>query len=89
VKPARWATTDRAWVEQAVTASTGPDPQDLLSGKDRLYEPVEVAFILGIQQTTVQRMCRDGRIAALKPGRGWRISKSEVERYLKEGPLKP
>jgi len=72
-----------------VTASTGPDPQDLLSGKDRLYEPVEVGFILGLQQATVQRMCRDGRIAAIKPGKGWRISKAEVNRYLAEGPNKP
>lgn len=72
-----------------MTVSTGPDPQGLLSGRDRLYEPVEVAFILGLQQATVQRMCRDGRIAAIKPGKGWRISKAEVERYLNEGPNKP
>lgn len=73
---------------QAVTASTVPDDPTakLLALEERLYAPVEVAYILGIQQTTVQKLCREGRILAIKPGRSWRISKDEIKRYMNEGP---
>lgn len=58
----------------------------LVDAGERMYAPIEVAFILQLKTATVQIMCRDGRIEATKHGTMWRIAKSEVVRYLKDGP---
>ncbi len=58
----------------------------ILAANERMYAPVEVALILNLEAATVQGMCREGRIAATKHGTMWRISKSEVTRYIQEGP---
>lgn len=55
---------------------------------DRLYAPVEAAYILRLSQTTVQRLCRTGAIEAKKPNKSWLISKQEIVRYIDEGPRK-
>lgn len=49
-----------------------------------LYIPQEVAEILRLKVTTIWSMIRDGRIKAVKIGKGYRISEEEVER-LKRG----
>lgn len=55
---------------------------------DRLYAPVEIAHIVGLTQDTIQNQCRTGQIEARKVGRMWRVTKEEVQRYIKEGPRK-
>jgi excisionase family DNA binding protein len=55
---------------------------------NRLYAPVEVAHIAGLKQGTIQNQCRTGQIEARKVGRGWRITREEVKRYLDYGPRK-
>lgn len=59
----------------------------LLERGDRLYAPVEVAYILNLQQATVQEKCRTGQINAQKIGTQWRITAAELRRYLADGPL--
>lgn len=58
----------------------------LLDAGERMYAPIEVAHILDLTQPTIQSMCRDGRIKAVKHGTMWRIPKSEVARYIQHGP---
>lgn len=48
----------------------------------RFYTPKEVAEIISISPITVQRMCLEGRLPALKIGREWRIPIEKSERWL-------
>ena len=63
------------------------DLGDLVGG-DRLYSPVEMAFIVGYKPDTIQLMCRQGQVKAYKMGTMWRIKKSEISRFILEGPKK-
>lgn len=58
---------------------------DLVEG-DRLYAPVEMAHIVHYSQTTIQILCRKGGIKATKMGTQWRITRSEIARFIREGP---
>lgn len=58
----------------------------IVDSGERMYAPIEVAAILHLKPATVQGMCRDGRIEATKQGTMWRITKSEVTRYIQHGP---
>lgn len=49
-----------------------------------LYTPQEVADMFKLKVTTIWAMIRDGRIKAVKIGKGYRISEEEVEK-LKRG----
>lgn len=59
---------------------------NLIDANERMYAPVEVGHILNLNPATIQGMCRDGRIKAVKHGTMWRVSKSEVTRYIQYGP---
>jgi len=63
------------------------DLEELLRGGDRLYAPIEMAHIVGYKRETIQLMCRQGQIEAHKMGSQWRISKAEISRFIKEGPM--
>jgi excisionase family DNA binding protein len=55
-------------------------------GKEMLTVP-EVAEHLRVTIETVRRWIRAGRIHAIKPGgprSGWRIERSELERFVEE-----
>lgn len=52
---------------------------ELLLGVD------EVAERLGVQPTTVHRWCRNGQLSCLKPGKSWRIRRSSLEDFLRQG----
>lgn len=43
----------------------------------------EVAEAVGYHHRTILRMCEDGRIKAIRPGRDYRIPSTEVDRLLK------
>jgi excisionase family DNA binding protein len=63
--------------------------ESLLDANERLYAPIEVAHIFGLQRATIQELCRTGRMNATKVGTQWRITREEIIRYYKEGPIKP
>lgn len=45
----------------------------------------EAAEVCGVHRNTIVNMIRDGRLAATKVGREWRITKDEIRRMLGEG----
>jgi excisionase family DNA binding protein len=68
---------------------TEAETEGMLDKGERLYQPVEIAHILNLKTDTVREYCRDGRIEAKKIGKTWNVTRSEMKRYLKEGPRKP
>src|SRR5215210_6253102 len=50
-------------------------------GKD-LLDVADVAQYLGVEQTTVQRWCREGNLPCMKIGKEWRIRHQALERFL-------
>jgi excisionase family DNA binding protein len=71
--------------------SDKPSEEDLdkvLNLEERLYAPVEIAYILKLQVATIQELCRTKRMLAIKVNNQWRITKAEVKRYIEEGPYK-
>src|SRR5215210_1038930 len=50
-------------------------------GKD-LLDVADVAQYLGVEQTTVQRWCREGSLPCMKIGKEWRIRHQALERFL-------
>ena len=49
------------------------------------YTVKEVSSIIGISITSIYEWIRSGRIAAVKIGKFWRISKEELERIVQGG----
>src|SRR5215212_11106613 len=55
--------------------------EELARGKHLLDVP-DVAEYLGVEQTTVQRWCREGSLPGLKIGKEWRIRRETLEEFL-------
>ena len=49
-----------------------------------LLDVEDVAEFLGVQQTTVQRWCREGSLPCMKIGKSWRIRREALDQFLKE-----
>ena len=47
-----------------------------------MLDVAEVAEYLGVEQTTVQRWCREGSLPCMKIGKEWRIRHQALERFL-------
>jgi excisionase family DNA binding protein len=47
-----------------------------------LLDVADVAEYLGVEQTTVQRWCREGSLPGLKIGKEWRIRRETLEEFL-------
>ena len=47
-----------------------------------LLDVAEVAAYLQVEQTTVQRWCREGSLPCMKIGKEWRIRHQALERFL-------
>ncbi|MDQ3835262.1 MAG: helix-turn-helix domain-containing protein [Actinomycetota bacterium] len=47
-----------------------------------LLDVADVAEYLGVEQTTIQRWCREGSMPAMKIGKEWRIRREALERFL-------
>lgn len=45
----------------------------------------EAAELLKLKRDTLERMCRDGRIEAVRVSRFWRVERCEVMRLIEEG----
>ena len=52
--------------------------------EDRLLTIKEVAEYLRVDPKTVRRLIEDGELAAHKIGRQWRISESDLKKYLRD-----
>jgi excisionase family DNA binding protein len=52
---------------------------------DELLLPAEVARILRVTPRTIERYCKQGKLRAVKVGRRWRIPKSALEDFLRQG----
>jgi excisionase family DNA binding protein len=48
-----------------------------------LLNVADVAEYLGVEQTTVQRWCREGSLPGMKIGKAWRIRREALEEFLK------
>ena len=44
------------------------------------YTPAEAATILRRSERTIRQRCEDGRLAAFREGRAWRIPRAELDR---------
>lgn len=50
----------------------------------RLLTAVQAGELLGVDQTTVRRMWRDGELKFVDIGRGRKVSDAEISRYIQE-----
>ncbi len=51
--------------------------------EDRFYSAAEVAEYLSVNVQTVRRWIQAGELGAYKIGRFWRVSREQVEEFLK------
>ena len=56
--------------------------------KENHLNTIEAAEVLGFHRTTVERICREGRIPAKKVHNMWLIDNSEPKRYLVDSSIK-
>ncbi len=51
--------------------------------EDQVLTTKESCFYLRITKPTYFKYIREGRIKAIKAGKGWKVLKSELDRFLK------
>jgi len=51
---------------------------------DEVYTPAQAAKILKVSEFTVLRMLRDRRLSGFKVGRQWRVSRLDLDKFMKE-----
>ena len=51
--------------------------------EDRFYSPAEVAEYLSVNVQTVRRWIQAGELGTYRIGRFWRVSREQVEEFLK------
>lgn len=56
--------------------------EEFARGK-HLLDVAEVAEYLGVEQTTVQRWCREGSMPCMKIGKEWRIRREALDLFLR------
>ena len=49
-----------------------------------IYTPQQAADLLQVSRQTLLRLCRTGELKCSKVGRQWRISDSQIERFMTE-----
>lgn len=54
----------------------------------RLLTVAEVADVLRVSTMTVYRLIKNGEIAAIRVGKSYRISESELQAYLDSGEVR-
>ncbi|HZC19537.1 MAG TPA: helix-turn-helix domain-containing protein, partial [Rubrobacteraceae bacterium] len=50
----------------------------------KLLDVEDVAEFLGVQETTVQRWCREGSLPCMKIGKEWRLRREALDEFLKQ-----
>jgi excisionase family DNA binding protein len=58
-------------------------------GGRQLLTAEEVARELGLRATTIYQWCREGRLPAIKLGKGWRIRRAALDAFLERGERRP
>lgn len=51
---------------------------------DELLTTAEVAAYLKLSQRTAWRWCKSGRLPAFKVGHQWRVSRSDLEAFVRQ-----
>lgn len=73
---------------QGGVISLGPprasEPKRYLDALADILTVEEVAEFLGISQYSVRGFLKDGTLHGVKLGKGWKISKSSLEKFVKE-----
>ena len=54
-------------------------------GPSEVFTVTQVSAALGISEGLVRALIREKRLRALRLGRIWRVPRSELDRFLKEG----
>lgn len=54
------------------------------SEQQSFLTPQEVSELLRVSVYTVRRWIKDGHLPAYKVGRGWRISETEIDEWLRD-----
>ena len=49
-----------------------------------LLAATDVAELVGVQETTVYKWCKEGKLPCLKVGKHWRIRREALEEFLRE-----
>lgn len=52
---------------------------------DKLYTVKEVAEMFSVATSTIRKKLRKGDLKGIKIGKVWRIKRTEIQRYCKEG----
>ena len=58
------------------------DRAPIVIQESRLLRVKEVADALSVSNMTIYRLIRDGELAAVRVGHGWRISEGDLTAYL-------
>lgn len=53
--------------------------------RSRYYTTVDIARMFSVRPKTVRQWIRRGHLAAVRLDRQWRISQTEIDRFLEEG----
>ena len=61
----------------------------MLAAEERFLSLEDVAERLQVSDRTVRRWVKDGKLAAYKPGREWRIRPSDFEEFLETRKVRP
>jgi general secretion pathway protein A len=87
VAPASAASPESAPGSEAVAERGGrPDGNGALASSSRPWTAEEAAAYLRVSVPGVRRLFKSGQIAARRMGRGWRVHREELDRYVRGGP---
>jgi excisionase family DNA binding protein len=53
-----------------------------MDNSETYLTPEEVAKILKVKKITIYRMCRSGKLPAIKIGKVWRVKGSKLNEFL-------
>ena len=51
---------------------------------EKLYTLKAVAEAFGVSELTIGRWLREGKLIGTKIGKGWRVTESDLQRYIDE-----
>ncbi|MGE5444546.1 MAG: helix-turn-helix domain-containing protein [Ignavibacteriales bacterium] len=73
---------------QGVPISLGPprasEPKRYLDSLPDILDAKEVAEFLGVSQYTIRGFLKEGTLHGVKLGKGWKVSKGSLEKFVRE-----
>jgi excisionase family DNA binding protein len=70
------------WCVSISVATDAPSGDRVVIQESRLLRVKEVADALAVSNMTIYRLIREGELAAVRVGHGWRISEGDLAAYL-------